>query len=145
MQSDGTDRMYRFLSILAASNQLLHSLPRLQSFPSVPADFPAGEGTSQVQETSLFNSFLQGAQVQFCFLPQFFVFFFFLFCPAQFHETVLLFRGWESSANVGRYSVRIVPHVDVFLMYMGGGDLHVTIPSLITSDFLLFLFFLGGG
>ena len=79
MQSDGTDRMYRFLSILAASNQLLHSLPRLQSFPSVPADFPAGEGTSQVQETSLFNSFLQGAQVQFCFLPQFFVFFFSFF------------------------------------------------------------------
>ena len=79
--------MYRFLSILAASNQLLCSPPRLQSFPSVPADFPAGEGTSQVQETSPFNSFLRGAEVQFYFLPQFF-----FFCPSQFHETVLLFQ-----------------------------------------------------
>ena len=40
--------------------------------------------------------------------------------------------------------MRIIPHVDVFLMYMGGGELYVTIPFLITSDFLPF-FFLGGG
>lgn len=73
VQSDvATDRMYRFLSILAA----LGSCHILFKGSASPLSQPTScwWGTSQVQETSSLIA-VQGAQVQFCFLPSSFFFF----------------------------------------------------------------------
>ena len=53
--------------------------------------------------------------------------FFFFFCPTQVREDFLAFlEVCGLLLGFSRCSVRVVPHVDVFLMYLWGGSyLHV--------------------
>ena len=63
------------------------------------------------------------------------------FCPTQVHEEFLAFgEGWVLLPAFSRCSIRVVPHIDVFLMYLWGGGWspHLTLPpSWSSSPFLL--------
>ena len=80
------------------------------------------EGTSQCAETFPFSQLPpRGAgpfPIPFCL---------FFFCPAQLHGDFLaLLEVWSLPPAFSRRSVRVIPHVDVFLMYLWGeGELYV--------------------
>lgn len=103
------------VSLCFASHSLLllHFPLRFCSFPSVLSDLPAVERVPRVREPFLFYSSLPG--VQRSHPDSFFLF------PA--HPTWLCSDGvvlvvWDLPPTFSRYSVRIVPHVNVFFMYL---------------------------
>lgn len=88
--------------------------------PSVLADLPASEGASQGKGTPSFHSPLPRVQVPtqipaLCF-----------FCPPG-HLSILpttLVLWAPLPAAFSRYSVKVVPRVDVFWLFLGTGELH---------------------
>ena len=91
--------------------QLLHCPPSLWSSLSVPADLPATEGASQSEGTFPLSQLPPrgtGAVL--------ITFFFFLLSYPVIFLTALVV--WDLLLEFSRYSVRTVPHVDIFLMYL---------------------------
>ena len=110
-------------SIMPATNWLLHSPPRLWHSPSILTDPPDSEGTLRVWDLFYFIEIegtlrgmllpWEGAQVLFQFFPSFF------FCPTRLcGDYIALSEVWGLLSPFSRYSVRIVTHVNVFLIYL---------------------------
>ena len=71
-------------------------------------------GLPSVKEPFLFHRSHLGVQVASCFL-----FFLFSFVLPSYIEIFLALLGvWDLLLTLSRYSLRIVPHLDVFLMYL---------------------------
>ena len=120
MQSCDLDPLCRSHSVLPATDWLLHSPLRSQSSPSVPADLPAGEGASPDAGTcSLLQLPPRGVGPVLLPLLSFF--------PSSFFHLTwlcgifLVFLDVQGPLLMfSRFSVIIVPFVDVFLMHLWG-------------------------
>ena len=117
-----TDPLCGNLSALPSAPLLLCSPPWLESFPPAHPPSPPVKGLPSVWKLFLLHSSLLEVQV-----PSLFFCLCFFFFPTQVHGDFLAF--WEVSGLLpafSRCSVGVVPHVDVFLMYLWEeGDLHV--------------------
>ena len=115
----GTDHVCRSLCTLPSVNRLLCSPLRLQSSPSVPADLLASKGTSQCVENFTLSQILHrstGSVLIPFSLSLFFFFFFSLFSFALSRDFLAFLEVWGLLPEFSRCSMRIAPHVDVFLM-----------------------------
>ena len=75
-------------------------------------------GRPRVQEAFLFQSSLPGVQVPFGFLSHFLFSLAFFFCSTQLHGDFLALSEVRGLLPAfGRYSVRIIPHVDVLFFF----------------------------
>ena len=106
------------LSFLPSVHLLLHSLLRFWSSP-----YPCPWGSFQVCRN--FSSFAaprcpQGADSILIPLSVFFFFFLFLLPYSVMWRLACLFEVWGFPPAFSRYSVGVVPHADVFLMYLWG-------------------------
>ena len=103
--------------VLALAFHLLHSPLRFWRSHSVLAELPTLERTSKFVGTFLLSQLLPGAQVPSQLLLYFL--FIYLFCPTQLCGDVLaLSEVWDLLPALGKYSVRIVSHVHVFVLYL---------------------------
>lgn len=104
----------RSYSVLPSTDQLLHSPLIPQSSLSVPADFPTAGGLSECRTSPLLSS------PQGCWSPliSLFLFFFLLVLPGCVGIFLVLLGVQSPPIVFSRYSVRFVPLVDVFLMYL---------------------------
>lgn len=86
------------------------------SFPSVPADGPAGEGLPQMQGPLLTFTLHQGCSP--ILLPLFFLFLSFFFHPIWLHRNLSCpSHIWSPLLEFSRCSESTFPFVDVFLMH----------------------------
>ena len=112
--------MHSSYFVLLSTDHQLHSplIPRRSL--SIPADFPTVRECFWVWRPPLTFSFPQGLLVPF--LIPLFLFFFFLSLILPSGEGIFpIFLGvWSLSLMFSRCSLRIVPFVDVFLMYLWG-------------------------
>ena len=110
VQGGGQDHLSWSVYVLPAASWLLHSSLSLCHALSVPADLPAGEGGAPGEETF---PVLQ--------LPSRDTRSFFPFPPTLLRYMVIFLVVLITEGllpEFSRYSVRIVPHVNVFLMYL---------------------------
>ena len=114
-----TDSLCRNLSTLPSTPLLLHSPPWLWiSHP--PSSHPyQWRGSLVCGNFSSFTPLSQRCRSH----PYYFVYVFsFFFCPTQVRGDFLDFwEVWGLLPVFSRCSVGVVPHVDVFLMYLWGG------------------------
>ena len=118
-----TDGLCEFLSALLSANLLPPSPLRFQS-SSVMADPPASKGDLLVSENlSAFTTPSQGYRS----CLDSFLFSSFFFCLMQLcGDFLALLEVWGLLSVFSRCSIRAVPHVDVFLMYLWGeGELYI--------------------
>ena len=109
----GTDPLWGNLSALPSAPLWLRSPPCLRSFPPLP---PA-KGLPSVWKPFLLHSSLPLVQV-----PSLFFCLYFFFCPPQVRGDFLAFwELWGLLPALSKCSVGVVPHIDVFLMYLWGG------------------------
>ena len=132
-----SDPLFRNLSALPSAALLLHSPPWLWSFPpATPPSLPVKRLPS-VWKLFLLHSSFPEVQVWclfFCLC--------FFFCPTQVCGEFLAFwEVWGLLPAFSRCSVGVVPHVDVFLMYLWGGrwSPHLTLlPSWRSPELCIF-------
>ena len=126
------------LSALPCTPLLLCSPPWLQSFPSIhPPSLPV-KGLPSVWKLFLLHSSLPEVQV-----PSLFFCLCFFFCPTQVRGEFLAFwEVWGPMPAFSRCSVGVVPHVDVWLMYLWGGKWFPHLTTLPSLRFLLKKMFL---
>ena len=114
----GTDTLCRNLSTLPSAPLLLCSPLWLQGFPlPVHPPSPPVKGLPSVWKLFLLPSSLPEVQV-----PSLFFCLCFFFGPTRVHGDFLAF--WEVRGLLPAFSgcsIGVVPHVDVFLMYLWGG------------------------
>ena len=115
----GTDPLCGNLSTLPSAPLLLHSPMWLQSFPPPNPCLHQWRGFLVCGNFSSFTAPSQ--RCRFC--PYSFVSVFsFFFCPTHVRGEFLAFwEVWGLLPGFSRCSVGVVPHVDVFLMYLWGG------------------------
>ena len=135
----GTGPLCGNLSALPSAAPLLRSPPWLRRSPlRHPQSLPA-KGLPSAWKPFLLHSSLPVVQVLSLFFVSVFSFF---FCPTQVHGEFLAFwEVWRLLPAFSRCSVGVVPHVDVFLMYLWGGrwSLRLTLPPSWSST-LQFVF-----
>ena len=109
-------RTFVLVSILPARRHLLHSSLSLWSSLSVLAELPKIEWSSRGKGTFPFQRSLPECQVLF---GSFFLFL--LFIPPSYMMIflpILVLILWDFLPAFNKYFVRILPHGDVFLMYL---------------------------
>ena len=114
----GTDPLCRNLSVLPSAFLLLLSPPWFRSFPPSTPHLRQWRGFLGCGIFSSFKLPHQGAGPIPILLSLFFLFF---FCPTQVRGEFLAFwEVWGLLPAFSRCSVGVVPHVDVFLIYLWG-------------------------
>ena len=112
-QGSGIDILFRSHSVLPATNPLLCSSLSLWGSFSVPADLPTVRAFPGHRSSPFFSSF-PGVQVLFCFL-------FSLFEKVVLSSYIVMFRASLSFQVFEVFclcSVRVVPVVDIFLIFL---------------------------
>ena len=114
----GTYPLCRNLSALLSAPLLLCSPPWLWSFPLTHPPSPPVKDLHRVWKLFLLHSFLPEVHVPFVFFCLCF-----FFCPTHLCGDFLAFwEVWGLLPAFSRCSAGVVPHVDVFLMYLWGGS-----------------------
>ena len=118
----GTDPPCGNLSALPSTPLWLRSPPWLWSFPPLPPAVSTCEGAPSVWKPFLLHSSLPLVRVPSLFFVSVFCFF---FCPTQVQVGSFLPFGRSEIGGLlpafSGCSIGVVPHVDVFLVYLWGG------------------------
>ena len=134
-----TDPLCGNLSALPSAPLLLRSSPWLRSFPPPTPSLYQWRGFLVCGN---FSSFTAPSQRCGSHPYSFAALFSFFFCPIQVcAEFVAFWEVWGILPAFSRCSVGVVPHVDVFLMYLWGGRWSSRLPpppSSSLSDFLIY-------
>ena len=101
-------------SVLPAANHLLNSSPSLWSSLSISADLPAGEGASQGAGIFSLSQLPPRVTGSIPIPPAFFSF----VLPNYVEIFPANLGVWDILPTFIKYSVRIVPHVEVFVTYL---------------------------
>ena len=122
----GTDPPCRSLSTLPSAPLLLCSPPWLRGFPPMaprlPPRHPCPRQWRGFLVCGYFSSFTAPSQRCRSHPYSFVSVFSFFFCPTQVREEFPAFwEVWGLVPAFSKWSVVVVPHVDVFLMYLWGG------------------------
>ena len=137
----GTDPLCGNLSVLPSAPLWLCSPAWLRSFPPPRPAVSAREGASSVWKPFLLHSSLLLVQVPSLYFVSVFSFFFY---PTQVRGEFLAFwEVWRLLPAFSRCSVGVVPHVDVFLMYLWRGrwSPRLTLPPSWSSSSSLWFWF----
>ena len=124
----GTNSLGGSLSALPSAPLLLHSPPWLWSSPFCHPQSPPAKGLPSVWKPFLLHSSLPLVQVPSLFFCL--CFFFFLWPYPGCGEFLAFWEVWGLLPAFSRCSIGVVPHVDVFLMYLWRGrwSPHLTFP-----------------